>query len=276
MTADDAELAAVTRHARETVFPATPGRRCIDDRYEPGQGSGMIARAGADFGYVMALLALNHAKSWGLTPAQVVDAVIDAITKGGEPFRLHTDHRAPWPPFADAGRPPNVGTGQPTIGCWHIAAALDPAHAGPYFPPSYEAPAADVRAALARIADRAAAGAPVEVVTLRGDHGHGGLLVIAGTRRTVHPTSGRASYFVYDQTRDETFIAESLAPRLDIPKLSPEELVAAARVQLAATLRAAAPDRPAFLVDVDGAEPAITLAGPIEAVFPPNGPEQSS
>src|SRR5918999_5790834 len=106
MTTDDhAELAAAARHARQNVVPVAAGRRCIDGRYEPGQGSGMIARPGADFGYVMALLAVNHAKGLGLTPTQVVDAVYDAVVREGDRFRLHTDQSVPWPSNACSGRP---------------------------------------------------------------------------------------------------------------------------------------------------------------------------
>ena len=260
MASDDrGELAAAVRHARETVFPVAAGRRCIDSRYEPGQGSGAIARPGADFGYVMALLAVNHARGLGWTAARLVDAVCDALTRAGDRFYLHTDRLSPWP---SAGNPD-----RPAIGCRHIAAAVDPEQAPRFFPPSYRTPDADVRAALARVANRAAGGA-VEVVTLRGEGVGRGVLVVVGTGRTVHPAAGDAAYFVYDQARDEAFLARVLVPRLGIPGLPAAEVAAAARAQLGATLRAAAPGRPVFLVDADGAVPDVAWAGRVEAVFP--------
>jgi hypothetical protein len=157
-TDDDVELAAAMRHARETVVPIAAGRRCIDGRYEPGQGSGMIARPGADFGYVMALLAVNHAMGWGLTPVRLVDAVCDAVARDGDRFWMHTDQDAPWPSGTGPAGPTAGGAGPTAIGCRHVSASLDPVLAPGFFPPSYAEPDADVRAALARVWDRAAAG----------------------------------------------------------------------------------------------------------------------
>jgi hypothetical protein len=267
---DEVELAAATRHARSTLFPATAGRRCIDGRYEPGQGSGLIARPGADFGYVMALLSLNHALRWGLTPAQVVDAVWRVVAGEGGPFRIHTDQLVAWPPWDGAARDTDGVTGRPVIGCRHVAAAADPARATCYFPPSYPSPDVDVRAALDRIAARARDGEAVDVIRLRGQRVERGVLVVVGTQRTVQPTTARDAYFVYDQARDEAFVARTLVPGLGLPGLTAAALTAAARVQLAASLRIVAAGRPVFLVDVDGAVPEVVCAGRVEAVFPAN------
>ena len=264
-----AEFAAAERHARETVFPVAAGRRCIDSRYEPGQGSGMIARPGADFGYVMALLAVNHAMRLGLTPARVVDAVWDAVANEGDRFRIHTDWLAPWP-TGGAQRSQLSGSGPPAIGCRHIAAAADPARAAAYFLPSHPAPAADVVTALARVAERALVDGGLDVVTLREHRDERGVLVVVGTRRTVQPSTPRAAYYVYDQARDEAFMARTLVPRLGIPGLGPEELAATASRQLGASLRLVAPGRPVFLVDVDGVVPEVVYAGQVEGLFPAN------
>jgi hypothetical protein len=160
------------------------------------------------------------------------------------------------------------------IGCRHVAAAADPANAARYFPPSYPSPDGDVRAALARVAERKAGGDAVEAIALRGQRVERGVLVVVGTRRTVQPSTARDAYFVYDQVRDEAFVEQTLAPGLGLPGLTAAEFIAAARVQLGASLRLVAAGRPVFLVDADGAVPEVVLAGRVEAVFPedPAGP----
>jgi hypothetical protein len=161
-------------------------------------------------------------------------------------------------------------TEPPAIGCLHIAAAVDSVSAAVYFPPSYPAPADDVRAALDRVAGRVAAGDPIQVVTLGRRRRENGVLVVVGTRRTIQPATPRTAYYVYDQARDEAFIAESLVPRLGIPGLTAEGVSAAARMQLGTSLRLVAPGQPVFLVDADGATPQVVHAGQVEAVFPAN------
>ena len=109
-------------------------------------------------------------------------------------------------------------------------------------------------------------------MTLRGEHGERGVLVVVGTRRTVQPASRHAAYYVYDQTRDEAFIAGSLVPRLGLSGLNAEELVRASRAQVGASLRLIAPGRPVFLADLDGVTPEVVYAGNVEAVYPANQP----
>jgi len=53
----------------------------------------MIARPGADLGYVLALLAVSHDRDLGLSPVDAVDAVYRAVTADGGTFFIHTDHR---------------------------------------------------------------------------------------------------------------------------------------------------------------------------------------
>jgi hypothetical protein len=259
-SADELELAIAADHARRNVVPAWPGRKCIDGRYEPGQASGMVGRPGADLGYVMALLAACHDRGVATTPTAVVDAVWRAVTADGGAFYAHTDDRTGLPDAAET----HSGT---VIGCRHVAAAADPAHAARYFSPSYRTAADDVRLAVAEVVRLFAAGARVHLVTLRGKGSERGVLVVTGTARTVNPASPPSAYYVYDQTRDETFVDDVLAPRLGIDGVTAADIKAAARTQLAASLRAIAPDKPVFSVDVDTVEPTVASAGPVETCF---------
>jgi hypothetical protein len=262
--ADDEELAMAADHARRNVVPAWPGRKCIDGRYEPGQASGMIGRPGADLGYVMVLLAACHDRGVATTPAAVVDAVWQAVTADGGAFYAHTDDRTGLPAPAETGS-------SPVIGCRHVAAAADPALAARYFSPSYRTAADDVRLAVAEVVRLFAAGERVQLVTLRGVGSERGVLVVTGTARTVNPASALSAYYVYDQTRDETFLDDVLVPRLAIDGVTAADIKAAARTQLAASLRAIAPGKPVFLVDVDHVEPTVAAAGPVETYFQVTG-----
>ena len=57
---DPDRLEHAQQHIENNIVAAKEGRKCVDGRYGPDQGTGFIARPGADFGYVMVLLALNR------------------------------------------------------------------------------------------------------------------------------------------------------------------------------------------------------------------------
>ena len=78
---DNAGLEAARAHVRRNAVAATLGRRCIDGRYLLSQGGGMLARPGADFGYLLALLAVNREKGLGLTADGCFEAVLAALTR---------------------------------------------------------------------------------------------------------------------------------------------------------------------------------------------------
>src|SRR5207248_5575049 len=87
-------LEAATTFARENVIPAFEGIKCIDGRYELAQESGKIARPGAHFGLVLALLAVNSILDYGLTPADCFDQIYHIVTRDGDVFSMHTDEQA--------------------------------------------------------------------------------------------------------------------------------------------------------------------------------------
>src|SRR5690554_5965504 len=80
------------RFITENTIPATKGRECVDGRYDQhGVESGMIARPGADFGYIMGLLALRNKGSISLSVSDCVDVVYNAVTSDGDKFYAHSD-----------------------------------------------------------------------------------------------------------------------------------------------------------------------------------------
>ena len=75
------QLAEVEEYVTKSMVAANKGTKCVDGRYLPEQASGMLARPGADGGYVMALEAVNRKKRLGLTPEQCFNAVFKAVKK---------------------------------------------------------------------------------------------------------------------------------------------------------------------------------------------------
>src|SRR5258706_8219250 len=108
-----ADVDDVTDFIKASIVPANRGTKCVDGRYLPDQGSGMIARPGADCGYVMALEAVNRKKSLGLSPEQCFNAVFKAVKKLNATFYLHTDNKTDPTPHKHNG----------LIGCGHLAKA---------------------------------------------------------------------------------------------------------------------------------------------------------
>ena len=251
----DTDADAVLQHVRTHCFPASPGRRCFDGRYQPGQASGRIARPGADLGYVLAALAACRAGGSTVTGEEVADAVLAAVIEGGETFALHTD---------DATGLARTGeTSRPVLGCRHVTAAIDPGFSSAYFPGEGDM-TRDSAAAVARVLERWERGDRIDVVTLRGAPRDTDILINTGTRVTVEP--GSAGYFVYDETRDRYYMMEKLAPRL-APHLGIgfDDLWSAAQRQFQTTLQVAVPGFMRWRVNADGPEPIVEPIGPVSA-----------
>ncbi|HRN96283.1 MAG TPA: hypothetical protein PLD54_02460, partial [Candidatus Levybacteria bacterium] len=61
------DIHTVTDFVSANIIPTKNGRKCVDGRYENDEYSGMIARPGADFGYVMAMIGYNNEQKLGLS-----------------------------------------------------------------------------------------------------------------------------------------------------------------------------------------------------------------
>lgn len=231
MTAEEQKaLEEASDFVGNNIVPVSIGRKCVDGRYLPqDENTGMLARPGGDFGYVMVLLTLNKEKRLGLSIEDCVNRVYLAVTyRRGEHFNMHTDSHAQ--------------ENQALSGCGHIAKATDP----------------DIQSAL----DYANQLSSIRTVTLQGDHQEKGVLVIKGTSQTVRSQGGEDMYFVYDQTRDEEYMRQ-LVSQLGIANLTVDEFIDTSREQLEFTLKQLALSKPIFEVNADNPQPQVDYAGKV-------------
>src|ERR1700683_2253513 len=73
------ELEETIAYVQKNTVRAREGRKCVDGRYPPDTARGMLARAGGDCGYVMALMAINQKKKLQLSPEQCFNAVYKVV-----------------------------------------------------------------------------------------------------------------------------------------------------------------------------------------------------
>lgn len=165
----------VKGYVMANTVSAKEGRRCIDGRYPKDPYSGLLARPGSDFGYVMVLLALRP--DW--SPQHCLELVYSIAAKRGG-FHMHT-------------------------GCGHIANALNQETALRYGLNSQR-----VKQAYEQALKKSDKPLPV----LDGKHQEQAMLRITGTKKTVIPNSNGSMYFVYDETRDREFMKKILLPGL--------------------------------------------------------------
>lgn len=225
------ELRAARLYLSEpaNIVDTKEGRRCIDGRYSAGSTDvGMIARPGADFGYVMVLLVLNRKLNTGMTPGQCFDAVYQIVTANKGKFYMHTDQ--------------HEGS---IIGCGHIAKSADPNLA-----PSYGVNPQDIAEALKYAKNKLQNAGNIRMANLEGSHIEQGVFRVLGTARTIKPQNA-TMYFVYDKTRDDIFIETVLVPGFNIPGINASEFKEVSDQQLAATMQNLAEGKPVFDVNVD-------------------------
>ncbi len=113
------ETQETINYVGKNTVPAREGRKCVDGRYPPDTARGMLARAGGDCGYVMALMAINRKKKLQLTPEQCFNAVYKVISqKMHGAFCIHTDHHADPEQEGETN-----SLHQTLIGCGHLSKA---------------------------------------------------------------------------------------------------------------------------------------------------------
>lgn len=238
---------ALFESIKAAATPTTPAVcRCIDGRYgnDPAY-AGAIARPGAHFGYVMALVGANARYELGLTPEACFEYVFDAVTYLCDRFDMHTDSAThPSCEIGCAHRPSYV-----PIGCGHITQALDPAHKDAYFLHN-----GDVAETLDIVSYK---NGTIAMANLSEPHAEEAVLIVTGTKRTAKPVQDGHMFFVYDAERDRRFM-ESLVRTMHVPGLTPEMLIGTANLQLRSTLRILASDKPIFNVNLDGRDPIIS------------------
>jgi hypothetical protein len=244
------EMQDTINYVRKNTVQAREGRKCVDGRYPPDTARGMLARAGGDCGYVMALMAINRKKKLGLTPEQCFNAVYKVISqKLHGAFCIHTDHHAD--PEQDSE---NNAMHQTLIGCGHLSKAATRWS----LRKPYDVQGKDVKKIIAYAKNLAEIGDHVEMVNLEGEHAERGVLIIDDSSHTVNAMDPKehTMYFIYDRKRDEAFL-KKLVGAMDIPGVTFEDMKKEADIQLQATLHNLAKGLPIYTVTYKNKEPQI-------------------
>lgn len=249
------EIEKTTAYVLANTVVATDGRKCVDGRYTSDTASGMIARAGGDCGYVMALMAINKKKKLHLTPEQCFNAVYKVIKLDmNGTFCLHTDHHAD-----PENRNANLKMHQTLIGCGHIAAASKRKIRS-----RYDVSNDDVKKMVLYVRNLADITRDVDMVNLQGEHREQGVLLIESNKFTVNAMDGKGKgmYFIYDKLRDEEFMRQ-LTKEMAIVGVSFEDMKKESDIQLQATLHNLAKGLPLYHVKYDGSTPEVKFLSKI-------------
>jgi len=224
------DIHTVSSFVSKNIISTKEGRKCVDGRYEDDEYSGMIARAGADFGYVMAMLGYNLEQKLNLSVEQCVDIVYKSIIDLEGTFYMHTDtHADPTIPYS--------------IGCGHASKAMSQEYAL-----TFGLDPEQVQKALLLLKDSPER--PVTLVTLQGDHAEEGVLIIKNEDYTVNSKDDEHMYFIYDKKRDDLFLKD-LVEKIGMDQLVYENFQRVSTLQLGATLQALAKGLPIFEVTID-------------------------
>jgi hypothetical protein len=233
-----ADVAGTFEYVKKNTVIAREGRKCVDGRYSSKTARGMIARAGGDCGYVMALMAINKKKKLGLTPEQCFNEVYRVIQqKMHGPFCIHTDHHVD--PSTEGG---NDHLHKTVIGCGHLSKA-----SSQKLRESYDVANSDVKKIIAYVRNLAEINKNIDMVNLDGDHNEQGVLLIESEDYTVNASDENRMYFIYDKTRDDDFMRK-LVKVLDLPGVTFEDMKEESDKQLEATLHLLAKGLPLYHV----------------------------
>lgn len=256
-TPTEAEVQETLDYVSKNTVRAREGRKCVDGRYPPETASGMLARAGGDCGYVMALMAINKKKKLGLTPEQCFNAIYKIISqKLHGAFCIHTDHHVD-PDHEDATKHMH----QTLIGCGHLSNAATQGR----LRETYDIHGEDVKKIIAYARNLAEISEGVEIINLNGEHAERGVLLIDDTTHTVNAWDQKAHtmYFIYDKKRDEEFM-KKLVTAMAITGVTYEDMKKEADIQLQATLHNLAKGLPIYTVSYKGKEPQVSYQATIQ------------
>ncbi len=252
-----ADLPGTTAYVQKNTVLARAGRKCVDGRYPPDTASGMLARAGGDCGYVMALMAINKKNKLGLSPEQCFNAVYKVIhQKLHGAFCIHTDHHID-PEHVEA----NKQMHQTLIGCGHLAKAASQSR----LREQYDVHGEDVKRIIAYARNLAEISEGVDIVNLNGEHREQGVLLIDSETHTVNAMDleNQKMYFIYDKKRDEEFM-KKLVVEMDLQGVTYEDMKKEADIQLEATLHNLAKGLPLYHVTYTGQEPSVSVVGNVQ------------
>lgn len=251
----DKELEITRNYVKKNSVLAREGRKCVDGRYPPDTARGMLARAGGDCGYVMALMAINRKKKLQLSPEQCFNAVYKVINqKMHGAFCIHTDHHAD-PDHAIMDKQMH----QTLIGCGHLAKAASQGLRHPY-----DVQSEDIKRIITYAKNLADINNSVEIINLDGEHAEQGVFIVDDTERTVNAMDPktREMYFIYDKKRDEEFM-KKLVKEMDLPGVTFEDMKKEADIQLQATLHNLAKGLPIYTVSYQDDKPQVSYLATI-------------
>lgn len=244
------EVQSTIDYVKKNTVSAREGRKCVDGRYPPDTARGMLARAGGDCGYVMALMAISKKKKLQLSPEQCFNAVYKVISqKLHGAFCIHTDHHVD-PEYEGV-----KNMHQTLIGCGHLSQAA----AQWRLREPYQVHGDDVKKIIAYARNLADISNHVEIVNLEGEHAEKGVLVIDDIEHTVNAWDPKlhVMYFIYDKKRDEAFM-KKLVQAMALPGVTFEDMKKEADIQLQATLHKIAKGLPIYTVSYKKDEPKVT------------------
>lgn len=248
------EMQQTVDYVEKNTVKAQEGRKCVDGRYPPDTARGMLARAGGDCGYVMALMAISRKKKLQLTPEQCFNAVYKVISqKLHGAFCIHTDHHV------DPEYEGSHNMHQTLIGCGHLSQAAVWRLSRPY-----DVQNGDVKKIIAYARNLADISDQVEIVNLEGEHAERGVLIIDDVDHTVNAFDPKLHmmYFIYDKKRDETFM-KKLVKAMALPGVTFEDMKKEADIQLQATLHNIAKGLPIYTVSYKNNDPQVTYLATI-------------
>jgi hypothetical protein len=233
-------LEEAIRFVKGNIVNASNGRVCVDGRYDPnGQQIGFLARAGADFGISMGLLALSKQGKINVTPQEAVDSVYNHVTQNDGKFYMHTDQHS-----VDDKK---------LIGCGHAGRAANPEYSD-----MFGVDANTVTNAILYARDKNQHPNSEEVI-LNGEHAEKGVLIVKGLLKTLnHQNKEGAQYFIYDKDRDDKFV-EDFVKQAHILGLTADDLKQSLETQTNATVQLLAENKPVIEVDLREETPKTTF-----------------
>ncbi len=251
------DTAGVSAYVQASTITVDGGTKCVDGRYLPDQAEGMIARPGADGGYVMALEAVNRKKGLGLTPEQCFNAVFKAVKKLNGTFYLHTDHTVDPNAKTHNGPASTRSNRGELIGCGHLAKAARRGYSW-----EYDVRSQDVVDMVTYARSLSDIEAGVEMINLAGNHQERGVLLVHSDKYTVLSANPKLSqmYFIYDIDRDNIFM-KKLVAEMNIPGVTLNDMYHEGALQLAATLQNLAIGLPIYDITFVGNQPQVVQKG---------------
>ena len=171
-----------------SVLATNESSICVDGGYRPKEAMGELARAGADAGLSLGLMAL------GFDPNEAVDAVVGFRKSKGQKYGWHTDNHEK-----------HIKEKGGLSGCGHANAAYT-------FADNYGLEVGKVKAMWDAIRDLNSQ--ETRFVNLNREHKEGGILVVSSSDVTVLPryideaTGNERQFFVYDAERDDKLMTD--------------------------------------------------------------------